>query len=257
MLGPVVAAALVASAAAAYPAVHVSSSASAVELFAATELRNYLGNMSSAEVALHVADEKPDGDVIAVGFDAATGLGLAASELDGLKNDSYVISSKKSGIPSGSFVVTGGKASARGTMFAAYDFLRLLGCKFLARGSGVPPEVAFTMQEELPASPPSTIPPVDVTYHPLYEYRDNNEWAAATLPSWAGKLGYNGPNAHGAAPGTMAVAYAGGFVHTSYGLLTSGGGGASSGRGPPKDLWDQHREWFWCAQQLSLLFPTF
>ena len=55
------------------------------------------------------------------------GLGLAASELDGLQNDSYVISSKKSGIPSGSFVVTGGKASARGTMFAAYDFLRLLG----------------------------------------------------------------------------------------------------------------------------------
>ena len=46
-------------------------------------------------------------------------------------------------------------------------------------------------------------------------------------------------------------------MHTSYGLLTSGGGGASSGRGPPKDLWDQHREWFWCAQQLSLLFPTF
>ena len=53
-------------------------------------------------------------------------------------------------------------------------------------------------------------------------------------------------------------------MHTSYGLLTSGGGGASSGRGPPKDLWDQHREWFWCAQQLSLslalslsLLPTF
>ena len=206
------AAALVASAAAAYPTVHVSPSASDVERFAAVELRNYLGNLSTRAgmppVRLHVADEKPAGDVIAVGFDAATGLGLAASELEGLKNDSYVISSKKSGIPSGSFVVTGGKASARGCMFAVYDFLRLLGCKFLARGAGTaPPGAAFTMQEELPSSPPAAIPPVDVTYHPLYEYRDNNEWwVTRTGDRWAGKLGYNGPNAHGAAPGTMAVA---------------------------------------------------
>ena len=63
------------------------------------------------------------------------------------------------------------------------------------------------MQEELPSSPPAAIPPVDVTYHPLYEYRDNNEWGVTRSGArWAGKLGYNGPNAHGAAPGTMAVA---------------------------------------------------
>ena len=57
------AAALVASTAAAYPTVHVSPSASAVELFAAAELRNYLGNLSTRAgmppVRLHVADEKP------------------------------------------------------------------------------------------------------------------------------------------------------------------------------------------------------
>ena len=41
-------------------------------------------------------------------------------------------------------------------------------------------------------------------------------------------------------------------MHTSYSLLTAGGGGelgppcrAGVCRGPPQDLWDQHREWFW------------
>jgi hypothetical protein len=77
------------------------------------------------------------------------------------------------------------------------------------------------MAEELPEAPPTALPSLDLTYKPLYEYRDNNEWAAAAHPQWAGKLGYNGPSAHGVTPNS-AVTYAGGlFVHTSYALLGS------------------------------------
>eukprot|EP01052_Picozoa_sp_SAG31_P026718 SAG31_NODE_2443_length_5682_cov_3.662428_5_plen_168_part_00 len=67
-------------------------------------------------------------------------------------------------------MVSGGKGSTRGTMFAAYELLREMGCKFLAYD--------YAMAEELPLTPPSSLPAIDKTYGPLYEYRDNNEWAA-------------------------------------------------------------------------------
>ncbi len=211
-----------------------AGTASPNELFAAGELRNYLGNMSSGPVELVVGTmAEAAGPVIAVGYDAAVSLGVSASELTGLKNDSYIISSTRTGVPSGSYVISGGKNSQRGTGFAVYDFLRELGCKFLAYD--------YTMEEEC-ANPPSSLPPIDRTYHPLYEYRDNNEWAAAEHPTWAGKLGYNGPSAHGQTGSVDEVAYAGGFVHTSYTLL---GGAKNPGRGPPPDLFNKHREWFW------------
>ena len=114
---------------AAFPTIHVADDASDVELLAANELRNYLGNMTDAQVGLSIGSKLPAGDVLAVGYGAATALGLASSELEGLKNDSYVLSSSREGIPSGSFVASGGKESARGTLFAAYDLLRRLGCK--------------------------------------------------------------------------------------------------------------------------------
>jgi hypothetical protein len=219
-----------------FPPVQISSTASPNELFAAQELRAYLGNMSSSPVRLITVggdNAAAASAVIAVGYDAAVALGVSASALTGLKNDSYVISSQKPGIPKGSYVITGGKASQRGTGFAVYDFLRELGCSFLA--------FDYTMEEECP-SPPASLPTIDRTYRPLYEYRDNNEWAAANHPAWAGKLGYNGPNAHGATQSVDSVAYAGGFVHTSYLLL---GGAKPTGRGPPPDLFNSHREWFW------------
>jgi hypothetical protein len=231
---------MAAAAGIAFPTIQVASTASANELFAARELRAYLGNMSSSPVRLVVGDATAvrGGAVIAVGYDAAVSLGVAASALEGLKNDSYVISSRKPGIPTGSFVITGGRASQRGTGFAIYDFLRDLGCSFLA--------FDYTMKEECPISPAS-LPSIDRTYHPLYEYRDNNEWAAAEHPAWAGKLGYNGPSAHGKTQSVDSVAYAGGFVHTSYLLL---GGAKPAGRGPPPDLFASHRDWFWYKQTL-------
>jgi hypothetical protein len=240
----------------AFPPVYVATDASATENFAAETLRNYLGNMTVNAVHLHVGRKPPAGAVIAVGYGAATALGLHASTLTDLKNDSYVISSTKPGIPAGSYVVTGGERSARGSLFAVYDFLRKLGCKFLA------PD--FTMAEELPALPPTGIPALDVTYHPSWEYRDSNEWTAAGKVAdgglgpgteWAGKLGYNGRSAHSNAPGVMSTNYAhaacatcSGFVHTSYQLLAAGSvisNCTDADACPPPELWKTNRAWFW------------
>ena len=83
--------------------------------------------MSASPVALTVGVPSAltsGSDVIAVGYDAAVALGVSADALTGLKNDSYVISSTKNGVPKGSYAITGGKASQRGTGFAVYDFLR-------------------------------------------------------------------------------------------------------------------------------------
>ena len=129
-------------------------------------------------------------------------------------------------------MISGGKNSARGSLFAVYEFLRELGCKFFAHD--------LTMAEELPSKPPSMLPQIDKTYTPLYEYRDNNEWIATENRVWAGKVGYNGLSAHAGTP-NAGKTYAGGlFVHTGYSLL-----GSPDGRSPPPDLWESHREWFW------------
>ena len=313
-----------ATAASAFPTVHVASGASAVELLAATELRDYLGNMSAAAAAsskqaggpavvlLRLGGATPAGDVIAVGFGAATALGLAASELGGLKNDSYVLSSARAGIPKGSFVASGGEGSTRGSLFAVYDLLvsprpnhsppppppprpphgagvaqiavpllasvrlhyllslspmccrHYLGSSSLCSGrwaaSSLPRTTRWPRSSPKPRPPcyqpwtsrappafpclslaslPSTAfhclslavhglslpphrPPTAPSYHPLYEYRDNNEYKATSSQVWAGKvrptaaipmknpycsckltrcsrckLGYNGATAHG------------------------------------------------------------
>jgi hypothetical protein len=152
-----------------FPTVHVSSGATAVEHLAASELRDYLGNMSTTPVNFRLGGSTPHGDVIAVGFGAATALGLAPSALAGLHNDSYVLSSSRAGIPAGSFVASGGQGSTRGSLYAVYDLLRAMGCRFLA------PE--YSMAEELPhGDAPVALPTMDVTYHPTMEYRDNDEF---------------------------------------------------------------------------------
>ena len=94
-----------------YPKVVVSSVATEVERFAAQELERYLGNMSESLTAAATSDVSfPDQDeaVIAVGYQASIALGLAPSELKGLSNDSFVLSSNRSGIPKGSWVISGG-----------------------------------------------------------------------------------------------------------------------------------------------------
>eukprot|EP01045_Picozoa_sp_COSAG04_P002063 COSAG04_NODE_72_length_29124_cov_43.127265_21_plen_170_part_00 len=143
---------------------------------------------------------------------AAKALGLPASALGGLGNESFVISSNATGLPKDgrSFAISGGPGSTRGTMYAVNRFLRELGVRFIAYDETV-----------LPAQLPDPIPPLDLRIAPSYEYRDNCEWPAVTHEVWAGRAGYNGPTAHGSEGGRVQYATPPGFVHTSCECRTS------------------------------------
>ena len=211
--------------------ISLAADASPVERFAATELADWLGNITGTRPATRTPDSatKP---ALAVGVGAATALGLPASALEGLGNESFVVTSNATGLPTDgrSFALSGGPGSTRGTMYAVNRLLREWGVRFIAHDETV-----------LPSQLPDPIPPLDLKVELAYEYRDNCEWPARQA-AWAGRVGYNGPSAHGSEGGYMKYASPPGFVHTSYNLL---GGSKGGGRGPPADIFQQHPEWFW------------
>jgi hypothetical protein len=192
------------------------------QLAAARTLAAYLGNMTGAAVPVLVnetASRQPGAAAIAVGFGAATALGVQPAVLARLGNESFVVSARRSGIPAGVFVVSGGAESQRGDTFAAFELLRGMGCSFLAWDQPMEEQLGalFWRVRVLPAALP---PDVDITFHPVLDYRDTNDWAAAGSPGKHGNLsaalGYNGPNTP--IPGASGVSYAPpGFAHTSYG----------------------------------------
>ena len=102
----------------------VARNASAVDLFAADELTLYLDMICPDRPAL--LSTTP----ITVGFDAAVSSGHLSllPSLDGLGDEGFVVvSSSETGI-----VLTGGSDSARGTLYAVYEWLDLLGIRFIA-----------------------------------------------------------------------------------------------------------------------------
>ena len=214
------------------------------QLAAARTLSEYLGNMSGGAVPVLVnstASHPAGSPAIAVGFGAATALGVRPSVLAGLGNESLVVSAGRPGIPAGVFVVSGGELSQRGDTFAVFELLRRMGCRFLAYD--------MTMEEELGelfwsrrALPPSLPSGIDITFHPALDYRDTNEWAGTAKGhgNTSAALDYDGLNTPGI--GEQQVEYAPpGFAHTSYALLSRSG--LMSNHAPP-ELWNTHREWF-------------
>ena len=227
--------------------------------------------MSATPVALAVGGPSAlagGGNTIAVGYDAAVALGVSADALTGLGNDSYVISSSKTGVPKGSYVsphaistrnlplpcdlqssfltdrlcdarsslgakprsaapdsrstissASSGVSSSRSTtrVRLTRNPTSLLNdavfadrfCDFVvsASGGGMPDGSQRPADNRSVQSSHTFLAFLAFfyhfahlscvlcsTYHPLYEYRDNNEWAAATHSPWAAKLGYNGVN---------------------------------------------------------------
>jgi hypothetical protein len=102
----------------------VAQNASAVELFAVDELTLHLDMMCPDRPAVLSTTS------ITVGFDAAVASGHLSllPSLDGLGDEGLVVvSSSETGI-----VLTGGSDSARGTLYAVYEWLDLLGLRFIA-----------------------------------------------------------------------------------------------------------------------------
>ena len=154
-------------------------------LYAAKELRYYLGRMTSAPFALEEATENKPGIYLG---DAA---GL---EVDDLGTDGFRILTQGNRL-----CIAGG---SRGVIYGVYEFLESLGCRF------------FTSDcEKIPTSPELTIGEYDICQTPRMEYREHNYADVTKNPRFAVRCRFNGSfhpiPAH--MGGNMSYAW---FVHT-------------------------------------------
>ena len=209
--------------------VAVASDASDTELFAAREL---LDALTSVCPMLNLTLGRPThGEAqIAVGSGAASALGVPLRTHMG--NETYIVDTTGRAVAD-SIVLSGGVGSSRGTLYAVYRLLELLGWRFFAHDETSTPSAC-------PAS--RALPQEDRFIRMPFEYRDNNQWQPVVDLSWARRVGYNG-NAQPASRGAS-VTYASppGFVHTSYALLAWPDKAQNT---PPPALFKAHPEWFW------------
>lgn len=133
-------------------------------LYAAKELRYYLGRMTAAsfEIKAGTADECG----ILVG--EVTGLDVSALGEDGLK-----ILSRN-----GSILIAGGK---RGVLYGAYEFLETLGCRFFTHNCElIPTETELFASDDY-----------NVEQKPILEYRHHNYSDIVQNPRFAAKCRIN------------------------------------------------------------------
>ena len=152
----------------------LGADASPAEAFAAKELASFCGDVPV--VAPTVAANVPQ---LAVGFAAASALGAMQinAELAGLGDEGFLVTNR--GLSNGSVVISGGRNTTRGTLYAVYHTAtKLLNMRFYAPDETKGPTVP------LPLAPASLAPAG--TFHdrviPALEYRALN--------------GYQGLSAH-------------------------------------------------------------
>ena len=215
----------------------LAADASPGEKYAASELANFTG---CAVVSPGAAASAPQ---LAVGFGAATALGVGAAALDNatLGDEGFLLTSE--GLSQHqSIALSGAEGAPRGALYAAYRAATtLLGMRFWAHDETTQPNLV------LPLTPAALAPQLALGVHdrvvPELEYRDCNAAGVRLHKRWALRNHYNGIGladaAHG---GSISYATPPGFVHTSYTLLSDA---APQGRGPPADLFAAHNEWFW------------
>ena len=109
----------------------VPTDASAVETFAAEELRDYLGKIYG--IPFKVEKNQPE---------AAIRVGTFQKPIDGLGNDGFAISCDGRQLN-----IQGGTREGSGVLFGVYEYLENLGCRFLApRGHEyIPQEKKFVL----------------------------------------------------------------------------------------------------------------
>ncbi len=142
------------------------------ECFAALELRHYLRKMTGRSGDFLVVDDEatPEGDLVLVGGPAsnaatrrlASKLGVDSKRLAELGPEGYRI---KSTMVDGRRVTLVAGGSRVGTLYAAYDLVHRLGCRWFAPGE---------LHEEIP--PVEAIPELDVTERPSFLTRGFLAW---------------------------------------------------------------------------------
>eukprot|EP01048_Picozoa_sp_COSAG05_P001539 COSAG05_NODE_52_length_23775_cov_49.471110_14_plen_340_part_00 len=222
--------------------VFLAPGATADEDFAAQELSGFLSNASGATV--DVVKAKGSASLtFAVGYGAATTVGLVPSSLEGLGNESFIVSSNASGLVAGCVAISGGNHARRGALYGVYHLLETLGFRFFAPTETVVPSAA--------ALSSAIHIPIDAKFEPPMEFRTmesfetNGGGDPSAYPANLGKYRKQGlwgmrNRANG---DTILYASPPGSVHTSYGLLYPEGKEGPQ-RAPPPDIFKAHPEWF-------------
>ncbi len=189
----------------------VSENASEPVRHAASELADFLGQVSGAEFTIsHTAgNSKPR---LLVGPTAAR-LADPNFTTKGLGSDGMVLSSVGNDL-----ILAGGEP--RGTLYAVYTFLEdVVGCRWWASDAST-----------IPHKPTLTIDKMHLRYIPPLEYREPF-WTDAFDGNWAVRNKANGNSERLDAKRGGKHRYEG-FVHTFYRLI------------PPKKYFKKHPEWF-------------
>ncbi|MBQ4351558.1 MAG: DUF4838 domain-containing protein [Clostridia bacterium] len=175
------------------------------ELYAAKELRYYLGRMTAASLPLS-SEGDPDGAIL-VG--SASGLDVSDCSDDGFRIEASENTVR----------IAGG---CRGVLYGAYDLLERLGVRF------------FTMTcEKVPTAPDAVIPALSVKSEPVFEYRAHNYPPIRQMPRFMAKLRLNGVAGGGPVPARLGGSMTYGlFVHSFEHLI------------PTAEFGETHPEYF-------------
>jgi hypothetical protein len=193
--------------------IRLPSNASAPEEFAAEELRRTLYEIISAGPRLRTpARRRGSGEMPAIYVNDLEAARRAGIEIPILDREAYHLETR-----SGSLYLLGG--GPRGVLYAVYDLLERLGCRWFT------PEIS-----RIPRRRNLDLPLLSLTAAPAFESRDTFNWECHD-PLWWVRNRLNGwytkvPEYMGGG-----VDYCG-FVHTFYSLL------------PPEEYFDQHPEYF-------------
>jgi len=189
----------------------ISEDASEPEQHAATELAEFLEQITGAEFEV-VSPPAADSPRLLVGAEAAK-LAEPDFSTDGLGTDGVVIRRVDNDL-----ILAGGHP--RGTLYAVYTFLEdELGCRWWS-----------SSESTIPNKPTLKVGNLDVRYVPVLEYREPY-WFDAFDSDWAVRNKSNGnrPKLDEKRGGNHTYQ---GFVHTFYPLI------------PPKTYFKEHPEWF-------------
>ena len=204
---------------------------------------------------------------IAVGFGAATALGISPSTLSVFGDDAFFIGTARGGsIENGdttkrgesgggsSLVVASSVDSARGTMNGAFELMRMLDFSFLTENVTIAPKLPVSLPPDFPRgkvfSPPLVLR--DMMTSPVTDHSSINR---ALRSNFSASLGLNGNYDQAPVGGTPYWPYWGydgsstswpraGFVGTAFALLSPH---LLAPRGVPDlSVWQEHPEWFVC-----------
>ncbi|MCX6620532.1 MAG: DUF4838 domain-containing protein, partial [Acidobacteria bacterium] len=190
----------------------LSRDASPSEQRAAAELRQFIRQMTGAELPIRPDNEQPPGPLILLGQNRMLERTGAAINFDSLGAEGFLLRTAGEHV-----IIAGGRK--RGTMYGAYELLEKLGCRWYARDCSVVPR-RTTLH----------LPALNEEQRPAYEYREPHITEAYSR-DFAARSRTNGNFSElDESTGGKVVYYP--FGH-SFGLLI-----------PPSKYWSEHPEYF-------------